>query len=324
MKEKQDILVSVIVPVYNVEQYIQRCIDSITKQTYSNIEIILVDDGSDDNSGGICDRAALLDKRIHVIHKKNGGLSSARNIGIDSAHGEYICFVDSDDVIVPCYVELLLGLCVENNAQISMGKFEKFNKDFLFEQKRLEDRYIYENRRAVELLIDGSYVQYVVAWNKLYDRSLFNEIRYPDGLLYEDEGTTYKLFYKANKVVVTNSVVYGYFVREGSITQSNYSIKKLDFLKIAKERCDYFAERKEKRLRDLFLFMYAFGCLNVYPKVKRDLKRKDIAKQIKWKYYKALPKLLKSSDISVKRKAALIIFGGLPWMYEKYINFHIK
>lgn len=212
-------LISVIVPVYNVQNYLVNCIKSILNQTYKNIEIILVDDGSTDDSGSICDSYAKIDNRINVIHKANGGLSDARNIGIKNAQGNYITFVDSDDYIDKNYVESLYILITKYDSDIACSNMKKTNS--------LDDKIINKNEKISvynsfnaikEILyqrnIDNS------APSKLLKKELFKNIYFPVGYAFEDLDTMYKLFLQANKIVSTNFSYYLYYQREDSILHS--------------------------------------------------------------------------------------------------------
>lgn len=173
-------LISVIIPIYNVEKYLKKCIDSIINQTYKNLEIILVDDGSPDNCGKICDEYAKKDQRIRVIHKKNGGLSDARNAGIDIAKGKYIAFVDSDDYVEKEYIEIMYKELKKNNVKIVQCGINKIsdNEEIIDNYGYLKDELINSQR-----IMEEKYTKYpisnVVAWNKLYDIDLFKNIRYP-------------------------------------------------------------------------------------------------------------------------------------------------
>lgn len=227
---EQDILISVIVPVYNVEEYLPRCVDSILSQTYRNLEVILVDDGTKDKSDVICDEYAQKDPRVRVIHKKNGGLSSARNAGIDVAKGEYLGFVDSDDWIEPDTYEHMLmaalkydaklvcagrydvdGQTGEKSVGLCPGKEEKISGTELV--RRI---FVWEN-------IDSA------AWDKLYHRTLFRSIRYPLGKICEDIPTTYRIALDAKWAVMCDKPVYNYLHRPGSITTASISEKTFHF-----------------------------------------------------------------------------------------------
>ncbi|EHB6446001.1 glycosyltransferase family 2 protein, partial [Enterococcus faecalis] len=187
-------LVSVVIPVYNVEKYVEKCLDSVINQTYQNLEIIIVNDGSTDNSLSVCQKKKLSDSRIKLINKENGGLSSARNAGIECAQGEFICFIDSDDWIELDYIEVLLNGMENTNVDISviqMIKVKDFNK-IAFQSESQTKWDIFERETAMRELFSSNLIGYS-ANNKLYRISLFKSIRYPEGMLMEDKGTTYRL-----------------------------------------------------------------------------------------------------------------------------------
>lgn len=223
-------LISIIIPCYKVEKYLSQCIESIISQTYHNLEIILVDDGSPDNCGRICDDYAKRDNRIKVIHKKNGGLSDARNVAIDLATGEYITFVDSDDYISADYVETLYNLCHKYQCKVSVASFQAFHEDsgpVLLSNKEYHE----DCQSAIEAIEQMFYQEKfdTAAWAKLYHRSLFNTgIRYPKGLLYEDLPTTYLLMAGADKIAFCNRIIYYYLLRPNSIEGSKFSPWKMD------------------------------------------------------------------------------------------------
>ncbi len=217
---KQD-KISVIVPVYKVEDYLDVCVGSIIRQTYSNLEILLVDDGSPDRCGQMCDLWATTDARVKVIHKKNGGLSSARNEGIDAATGDYILFVDSDDWIDPMMAEILHHLCVRHQAQIAECSYRNVFANRIQEESACSGQVIEVSPvQAIEGNLDWRYFK-PVAWNKLYSRRTIGDIRYPVGKLHEDEFTTHKYYLSAGKIVFIDISLYNYNrKRENSITTS--------------------------------------------------------------------------------------------------------
>ena len=206
-------MISVVVPVFNVEKYLKKCIESIINQTKKELQIILVNDGSTDKSGKICDSYKEKDKRICVIHKKNGGLSSARNAGINIARGQYIAFIDSDDWIEPDYFELLYKGIEKFNADISVIQFNKIRdfKKISYISKTYTEWYKYNNEEAMRILFSDKIIGYS-AVNKLYKTELFSNIRYPEGLLMEDKATTYKLIDKSKSIVVNKSQKYHYYL----------------------------------------------------------------------------------------------------------------
>ena len=222
--------ISVIVPVYKVEPYLRKCVDSILAQTYQDLEIILVDDGSPDACGVICDEYAKRDARIKVIHKPNGGLSDARNAGLDVMTGKYVAFVDSDDWIAPRMYETLLRMLKQFRADMAFGgvadDLEQNGKITTVKISHYGDEPFCESAtEAMQRYFHGSWA----AWDKLYDADLFRDIRYPVGEINEDEAIVLQLLSKCTRVCYTNEVFYHYMRRpsSGSITTSSFSVKKL-------------------------------------------------------------------------------------------------
>ncbi|MBR1579720.1 MAG: glycosyltransferase [Selenomonadaceae bacterium] len=221
-------LISVVVPVYNVEDYLARCVDTITRQTYKRLEIILVDDGSTDRSGAMCDDFARQDDRIEVIHKINGGLSDARNVGIDRARGDFITFIDSDDSVELDMVEYLLGLIDRFGVDVSLSSHTVVFDD----HKKILGDGREECLTAEECIRKMLYHRDVdtSAWAKLYRREIFDAIRYPVGRLFEDIATTYKTFIAGGRVACGYVSKYNYFVRGTSIVRAKFSARKFDLL----------------------------------------------------------------------------------------------
>jgi glycosyltransferase involved in cell wall biosynthesis len=235
-------IISVIVPVYNVEDYLPKCLDSILQQSFTDFELILIDDGSTDRSGKICDQYAQIDNRIKVIHQKNGGLSNARNSGIDIAIGKYFSFVDSDDWIDKNMLFEMHQQALQNNADIVIAGHFIVDLDETIEVniKVIKQR-ILNQFEAISLILADEEI-HSFAWDKLYKRELFEEIRYPDGRVFEDTATTYKLFNKASILVQMNQAYYYYLRRESGICLSP------EFSKVMKRKEDNylaFLERYE-------------------------------------------------------------------------------
>lgn len=246
--------VSVIVPIYMVEPYLKRAVDSIRNQTYQNLEIILVDDGSKDQCGRICDDYAKADNRIVVIHKENGGLSDARNAGLDVAHGEYIMFVDSDDYIAPDCVETLLKCLTEHDADVSMCSYVVTDSTEYDESIWLKsDGHEYDGsveicdrRKLLSNLYDANHrdaTYFIVSWNKIYKASLWDGIRFPKGKIHEDEATTYKIYDRAQKGIYLHKPLYGYFSAPDSITRAKFNIKRLQWMDALDDRIAYFGNK---------------------------------------------------------------------------------
>ncbi len=235
-------LISVIVPIYNVEQHLKKCLDSIYNQTYHNLEIILVDDGSPDNCGAICDEYAQKDSRIRVIHKKNGGLSDARNAGLDVMSGDYVAFVDSDDWIEPAMYETLLTNLKLYRADMSFGgvadDVEKDGKITTAKKSNYGAQPFSESSTdAMKRYFCGSWA----AWDKLYKAELFDGIRYPVGEINEDEAIVLQLLDRCKRVCYTNEVFYHYMKRvgSGSITTAAFSRKKIAWYDHCKHNLDF-------------------------------------------------------------------------------------
>lgn len=224
-------LVSIIVPIYKVEPYLRRCLDSIVNQTYTNLEIILVDDGSPDGCPQICDEYAARDKRITVIHKENGGLSDARNAGLDICKGDYISFVDSDDWINNCYIENLLSAAKFNNADIAVASCKYVSVNPLYSEKTFpmepgEKKYNDILREIFELQNPS----FVAACIKLFNRNLILQFRFSKGKIHEDEYLNYQWFYKAEKTVYEPNSIYYYFLHTDSITGKQSQYEKIEIL----------------------------------------------------------------------------------------------
>ena len=252
---------SIIVPVYQVKAYLERCLKSLLSQTFKDYEIILVDDGSTDGSGDICDTYAEKFEFVNVIHKKNGGLSSARNAGINAATGEYIMFVDSDDLIHSKTAELEITLLEEHRAQALICPLKRFSKEeeinINFPIEKLEGVSVISGLEAENGFFDNPQAnKYVSACGKVYKRSLFDDIRFPEGRLFEDEFTTYKLYYKSTKVVVVDTELYFYFINESGITQNLNLNKRFDSYDARKERIEFFKKNGPTELYHLALMEF--------------------------------------------------------------------
>lgn len=248
-------LISIVIPLYNTSLYMDKCLDTVINQSYRNVEIILIDDGSTDNTGKKCDDWAKKDERIKVVHRKNGGLSEARNTGIENAKGEYITFIDSDDYVSTDMVDYLYNLIVKydtlmslctHTVMLSSGKSIINGKggDEILSDKAVLFKMLYHDT------IDTS------AWGKLYHISLLNNIRYPKGKLFEDIGTTYKFFIASKTIACGYKDQYYYMVRDNSIVTSNFSPQKMDLL----EMTDNMAKEVE----------------SIYPDLKKGIIRRQV------------------------------------------------
>lgn len=248
--------VSIIVAVYNIEKYVERCIKSIIAQTYADIEILLIDDGSTDSSGIICDCYAKRDYRVKVIHKENGGLSDARNTGLVNATGDYLCFVDGDDWIHKDIIRSLINIAKKNDADIVSCNYkivDKYVKDIDYDDIKSID---YSDRKLhfyVNNLFSADQLEQPV-WNKIYRKSLFDNIKFPTNQIYEDMYTNFLLLEKCRRFIKCNVIGYYYNQEGSSITRSGFSEKNLDLIKV----CNQLLERvKLYNDIDLIVLCYA-------------------------------------------------------------------
>ena len=247
-------VISVIVPIYKVEPYLRPCVDSILAQTFTDFELILVDDGSPDNCGAICDEYAARDSRIHVIHQENGGLSAARNAGIDwafaNSDSQWLTFIDSDDMIHPEMLELMHRKLWEYDADICVCDLQSFLEESQIDSDAgtgILPR-VLNNREACGRLYDDDGVKFTVACGKLYQKSLFSNLRFPIGKIHEDEATTYRALYACRKTVELGNKYYFYRVNPQSIMNASFSAKRFDALEAFRDREQFFKDRNEKEL----------------------------------------------------------------------------
>lgn len=310
-------LISVVVPIYNVENFLEKCVDSILSQTYSNLEIILINDGSQDNCLKICRNYELKDSRIIVIDKKNGGLSSARNAGIDKATGKYIMFIDSDDYIEKNMVEKLYNNISLNDADISICNFFFTYKNENKRNKAILNTTIDDESKFSYLY--GKYsLQTIISWNKLYKKELFNEIRYPDGLIHEDQYIICDLLDKSKKInYMTDEFLYYYVQRDNSI-MSTFNINRFDVIKGLNRRIEFFESKKYNMLINrtkVEKIQLLYQLLKESKKSTVEDKNKDIIKAEEIDFKNTCCEL-KGAKIDVKSKIKLILIEKLPNIYD--------
>lgn len=266
--------ISVIVPVYNVEQYLERCVDSIINQTYTNLEIILVNDGSTDNSGKLCDELAKKDERIRVIHKENGGLSDARNRGIDESESDLVGFIDSDDYIDSDMYEVLLKNLNDTDANLSMCALYDVYNNTPEAQVTNKETWKLSSEQAIKMVMEAKILS-VTAVNKLYRKSLFTDLKFEVGKIAEDAFIMIKLLDKCEKIVATNEKKYYYVHRENSITTQKFSTKFLNVIEAYEQNSNIILEK--------------------YPKLK------DVAQtRMNWAYFYVLDRLLLDDNYNDK------------------------
>lgn len=291
-------LVSLILPIYNVEKYLSACIEACICQVYSNIEIILVDDGSKDDCPRICDEYAAKDTRIKVIHKANGGLSDARNEGIKHSKGQWIAFIDSDDLVSKYYVEAMLNQAVLSQAPMVWCAIQDIEEstglnnidDTMSLSDSFEVKTFTKQEAEMQFYNMWGMQKALVAWNKLYHRSLFtdeagNQILYAMGKIFEDGFTTYKYIYQASKVVYVDLPLYFYRQRQGSIMKENRIINFDPALEAGVERLDFYKAKNEHEIYMLELNYTIYSPIRFYEKIKDASKRKELKIWFKKIYY---------------------------------------
>lgn len=309
-------LISVIVPVYKVEEYLNKCVESLVNQTYRNLEIILVDDGSPDNSPGKCDEWAQKDNRIKVVHKKNGGLSDARNAGMNVATGEYVSFIDSDDYVALDFYETLLDIMIAEDSDIIECDVVKFYENGQFD--KYTDNLFVQSYSTVDglsaLISENPFHQHV--WNKLYKASMVLDIPYAVGKLNEDEFWTYQIFGKAKKVTKINKTMYFYYQRSTSIMGQGYSLRRLDALEGKLNRQKYIEENYPQ----------------LVTQAKADFNGSCIfAYQCVLKFMRGLDKKIAKRKIRVYRDKCRLSFDDIKtidnrskkWFYFSKLNFYL-
>ena len=317
-------IISIIVPVYNSENRLKSCIDSILNQTFRDFELILVNDGSKDSSGKICEDYAEKDTRVKVIHQSNMGVSEARNTGLKYSVGTYIGFVDSDDYIDKKMYETLYNLMIKNNAEITVcGVREKWpDKEMVYSEK--SELLILHKQDSIKFLFIGKYLT-MYAVNKLYKKSLFNEIKYPRGKIYEDTIITPQLFSLANKVVYTSESFYNYVRSSGSITTSEFSQKDMDIIEAGKSVLEFAKEKFPSLIKEAeYRYFWSYMCVidrmilgginssnNDYIKLTDFIKRNKI-------------NILTNPYFGIKRKLGLLALIVSEKIYRNLVLKNVK
>lgn len=267
-------LISIIVPVYNAEKYLRRCVESILEQTYQNIEVILINDGSPDGCGVICDEFAESDSRVRIVHKANSGVSDCRNIGMEMAKGEYFGFVDSDDYINHEMYERLYKAVSSSNAELSICGLDCVDENDAFIRKcgKLHDGVICRDQ-AFELLCGRNEV-YITPVNKLYKTSVFRDLGFPVGKRCEDEFIIHHVFGMCEKITIISDSLYYYVQHEGSF-MSTVAMNRLDGPDALYDRFLFFKNRGYKRFAGFSLMLGMYVCLVMLPKAKgKDAKKR--------------------------------------------------
>lgn len=306
-------LISVIVPVYNVESYVAKCIESIQNQSYQHLEIILVDDGSTDDSGDICDQYAAYDDRIKVIHQENGGISAARNTGIEAANGDYITFVDSDDYIAPNMYEDMLHILKDNDLDILEYTAFRDKDGTIIEGCNDGSLEIFNRHEALKMAMHDCFI---AVWSQMYKRSAIGDVRFPVGRKFEDTAVSYLFIANTNRVGHINRCYYYYRLNPNSITQTSFDPKsRWDFVIGYEERLQYAIHHHLPYVDDCnsLLMKAVLSCLTAYY-------ANPTGNQV---YYDKCKHLIETyrSDISYKQlnskyKLFLWSFGRADWIHK--------
>lgn len=307
--------VSIIVPVYQVEKYIRQCIDSILAQTFTDFELILVDDGSKDRSGQICDEYVRMDNRVRVIHKENGGLSDARNRGMDQAVGSYFLFVDSDDYIAPTMVECLHKKIVKEKADIAVCNYLYFfengrEKNFSTNVKPeiLSGTEIFYNRKN-----ERNYGIWTVAWNKIYKTETIGNVRFRLGKYHEDEFWANDIYQMNIKVVTVSECLYYYRQRDNGIMGKKSAAKDFDIIEALQERIDIYLQKPEYAHQAYKVLIFSLEYLSESKRLITNKNEEKIFIQAE-KRTRQIVKQLKKGKLSKIQKASLVLIGINPYM----------
>lgn len=314
-------LISVIIPIYNAELYLKTCIDAVLGQSYTNFEVLLINDGSTDNSADICDEYLKRDNRIKVVHKQNEGSASARNVGLELAQGEYIVFIDADDYIESEYLQILVNKASEENADIVQCDYlsvkniadiqciEKKNVAYATE--------VFSNIDFLECFCDKrTYLPIAVLWNKIYRRELFDSLRFPVGRGIDDEYLICQIIYRANKILWIHEVLYYYILSENSQMRSKPSLKRIDGIDAIESQMCFFEEIGQPKLYNMIQYRYYATVIANYYFVERFFpEEKKILAELK-KKKKKFYTVLRIKEVNAVDKVLLLIRNYLPRIFE--------
>lgn len=325
-KKNMDELISVIIPVYNVEKYVERCILSVCNQTYKKLEIIIVDDGSNDKSGSICDKYAQIDRRIKVFHKENGGLSSARNFGIKQISGAYVSFIDGDDWIENNFYEVLLMEIQQNEADLCFSGIHYHYAERVVSCKA--NIYVLGNREKLikKLLAQDKYIINAV-WNRLYKRSILENIVFPEGKYYEDVYFTTLVFSRVQKFIMTSETAYNYVARRpdsimNNIVPENHILDAINFYeKRAKFLRDNLFGDDLLKAADIIEYKNLLRALrDLYVNTEIKNKKIIVRRILKYLYLIKSRKFVNANVLNITISLIKMLPGVLAWIIGKYMK----
>lgn len=310
--------ISVIIPVCNIQEYVGPCIESVLTQTYDNLDIIIINDGSTDSSLAICEEYASRDNRIKIISQENKGLSTARNTGINLATGSYVSFVEGKDILSPLFIEVLYNLATSYNADIAQCSYTKIysQDDEIRSKELLPTTFVFSNGEYIQKLYNEQYYPTnIVCWNKLYKRELWSDTRFPEGLLHADEYTIPMLLLSSEKTVITTETLYGYMQTNTDTLSAENQVKRYtSMLQTLNERHKIFVEKGMKELASMTKLKKAYflyDLLTIEPQNKKALAE----------HRKLLFTLLSHPYASVRFKLSNIMLSFSPSFYRRYLYF---
>lgn len=316
--------ISIIVPVYNVEKYLNKCVDSILNQTFKDFELILVDDGSPDNSGTICDQYAKEDPRVRVIHKENGGLSSARNAGIEVAQGRYLGFIDSDDYIAEDMYELLHNNIIKEDADLSIcgiydvykGKDPKVLSEF---------RKVCTKEETIKMVLEAKLIS-VHAVNKLYKKELFKDVKYPVGKITEDAAIIFQILEQCKKIAVDTTQKYFYFHRDESISSKKFSVRDLDTIETWQKNEVWLSKKYPILIQDVHtrVCWANFIVLDKLMLSERTNENKKISEEIRRFLLSNFSFIIKNNRLTMGRKMSLLFLLVGTSFYKYPVKYQYK
>ena len=325
MNKVSEPLVSVIVPIYGVEKYLPCCLDSLQQQTYRNLEIILIDDGSPDGCGAICDRYAADDGRIRVIHQANGGLSAARNAGMEIMTGKYVTFVDSDDWLDPLAIEKMVEMADRYGVEMSAVRFQNVpegKEPAPFEYKGIVRHY--EKVDALETFLFAGHLS-PCAWGKLWEARLWKDLRFPEGKLYEDQYTVYKALDRIGDCVMTTDPLYFYRKRPGSIGHSGFSAKKYELLDAVGQECEYISSRYPEIRGTMAVARLSWEMVFVDMLIAAGQQDEPLFRKIRRQIRKNRGRILDCPYLPRARRMQMFLFAAAPSLYRVlYIQYKKK
>lgn len=316
-------LISVIVPVYNVENYIDNCLESIIKQSYQNLEIILINDGSTDKSADKCQRYRKKDNRIKYYEKSNSGPSDTRNYGMEKSKGKYITFVDSDDVLAVNCLEYLYQIMQKSKAEISVCAISHFFDEDVPQFKIGNIQRKVSSKEALKSFFYQKEIS-TSSCGKLYCKELWDNVKFPTGILFEDNAVLYKVLYRCNTIAYGNAEYYGYRHRKGSITTSFFTVKDFDILEIGKNILKFF-ENKDKEVYKGVVAYQCSNCLRVYLNASSEFESNSEIQYCKSFLNNNWNSVIKDKNIRLKLKIALLMYGiNMPKSILEFLHKKVR